>query len=76
MLEERADGDDAKELRKTQQMLDDANEAIEDLEEFYDKVKKEWGQAAQRTIGFIAPPRNRLQRRPRRLHRGLGCFRA
>jgi len=41
MLEERADGDDAKELRKTQQMLDDANEAIEDLEEFYDKVKKE-----------------------------------
>jgi hypothetical protein len=33
--------------------LDDTNEAIEDLEKFYEKVKKEWGQPKQRTIGYI-----------------------
>jgi hypothetical protein len=41
------------ELRKTQQLLEDANEAIEDLEKFYDKIRKDWGQPKQRTIGHI-----------------------
>ncbi|GBE77290.1 hypothetical protein SCP_0101630 [Sparassis crispa] len=58
-LEARVGGDDednvakAKELRKTRDLLDEANEAIEDLEKFYEKVKKEWGKPNQRTIGYI-----------------------
>ncbi|KAH8108684.1 hypothetical protein DFH11DRAFT_1862160 [Phellopilus nigrolimitatus] len=58
-LEARVCGDDeedvaeAKELKKTRGLLDDANEAIEDLEKFYEKVKKEWGKPSQRTIGYI-----------------------
>jgi hypothetical protein len=59
MLEARVGGDDeedaaeAKKLKKTRGLLDDANEAIEDLEKFYEKVEKEWGQPKQRTIGYI-----------------------
>ena len=59
-LKVRVDGDDKdnaaeakKELRKTQGLLDEVNEAIEDLEEFYKKIKKEWGAPSQRTIGWI-----------------------
>ncbi|KAI0276971.1 hypothetical protein BGY98DRAFT_1097794 [Russula aff. rugulosa BPL654] len=59
-LEARVGGDDdedvaeaKKDLKKTRGMLDDANEAIEDLEKFYEKVKKEWGKPSQRTIGYI-----------------------
>ena len=40
-------------LRQNRGLLDGANEAIEDLEKFYKKVKKEWGQPKQRTIGYI-----------------------
>lgn len=42
-----------KELRKTQSLLDEANEAIEELEKFYAQFKKDWGQRKQRTIGYI-----------------------
>lgn len=59
-LEVRVGGDDKdnaaeakKELRKTQGLLDEANEAIEDLEEFYRKIKKGRGAPSQRTIGYI-----------------------
>ena len=59
-LKARAGGDDEdgvaeakKELRKTREMLNEANEAIEDIEKFYNTVKKEWGKPAQRTIGYI-----------------------
>ncbi|KAL5531494.1 hypothetical protein ACEPAG_4371 [Sanghuangporus baumii] len=59
-LEARVSGDDdedvaeaKKELKKTRSLLDDANEAIEDLEKFYEKVKKDWGQPKQRIIGYI-----------------------
>ncbi|KAG8729944.1 hypothetical protein FRC10_003284 [Ceratobasidium sp. 414] len=59
-LEARVGGNDEedaaeakKELRKTRGLLDDANEAIEDLEKFYEKVKREWGRPEQRTIGYI-----------------------
>ena len=47
-LEVRVDGDDEsdvaeakKELRKTRSLLDETNKAIEDLERFYETVKKE-----------------------------------
>ncbi|KAJ7925974.1 hypothetical protein B0H13DRAFT_2654136 [Mycena leptocephala] len=39
-----------KELKQTR---GHANEAIKDLEKFYEKVKKEWGKPSQRTIGYI-----------------------
>ncbi|KDQ53459.1 hypothetical protein JAAARDRAFT_424691 [Jaapia argillacea MUCL 33604] len=59
-LEARVGGDDdedvaqsKKELKKTRGLLEDANDAIEDLEKFYEKVKKEWSQPKQRTIGYI-----------------------
>ncbi|KAI5796327.1 hypothetical protein DFH27DRAFT_112451 [Peziza echinospora] len=59
-LEARIKGDDdedaaeaKKELKKTRVLLDDANEAIEDLERFYKTVKKDWGKPEQRTIGHI-----------------------
>jgi hypothetical protein len=42
-----------KELKQTRGLLDDANEAIKDLEKFYEKVKKKWGKPSQRTIGYI-----------------------
>ena len=60
-LETRVDGDEdededvaeaKKELKKTRGLLADANEAIEDLEKLYDKVK-EWGKPSQRIIGYI-----------------------
>ena len=51
------DEEDAAEARKelgiTQQMLADANKAIEDLEKFNDTIKKDWDQPKQRTIGHI-----------------------
>ena len=55
-----------KELTKTQ-VLDEAINAIEDLEKFYEteKVKKEWGKPSQPTIGYIdspPPPLRRLRR--------------
>lgn len=59
-LRAKVDGDDKdavaeaeKELRKTQSLLDEANEAIEELEKFYAQFKKDWGQRKQRTIGYI-----------------------
>ena len=58
-LEARVDDDRAdvakarKELKETQSLLDDTNEAIGDLEKFYETVKREWGQPKQRTIGYI-----------------------
>ncbi|KAJ7077374.1 hypothetical protein B0H15DRAFT_861665 [Mycena belliarum] len=59
-LEARVKGDDEedvaeakKELKKTRLLLDDANEAIEDLEKLYTTVKKDWSKPEQRTIGHI-----------------------
>ncbi|KAG9086926.1 hypothetical protein FRC06_002815 [Ceratobasidium sp. 370] len=59
-LKARVDGDDEedaaaaeKELRKTLALLEDTIEAIENLEKFYEKVKKGWGKASQRIIGHI-----------------------
>ncbi|KAF8839846.1 hypothetical protein BDN67DRAFT_990623 [Paxillus ammoniavirescens] len=56
-LEARVGGDNEdevaeakKELKKTRAPLDDANE---DLERFYYKVKKEWGRPIERTVGYI-----------------------
>lgn len=42
-----------KELKKTQGLLDDAKEAIKNLERFYEKVEKEWSEPGQRTIGHV-----------------------
>ncbi|KAI0311475.1 hypothetical protein OF83DRAFT_1068738 [Amylostereum chailletii] len=42
-----------KELRMTRGLLDDAIDAIEDLEKFCEKVQEEWGKPSQRTIGHI-----------------------
>lgn len=42
-----------KELRKTLTLLDEAGEAIEELETFYAQVKKDWGQPKLRTIGHV-----------------------
>ncbi|KAG9079402.1 hypothetical protein FRC06_007752, partial [Ceratobasidium sp. 370] len=59
-LKARVDGDDEedaaaaeKELRKALALLGDTIEAIENLEKFYEKVKKDWGKASQRIIGHI-----------------------
>ncbi|KAI0760742.1 hypothetical protein C8Q74DRAFT_251673 [Fomes fomentarius] len=59
-LEARVKGSDEKdvaeakrELKKTRILLDDANEAIEDLEKFYTTVKRDWSKPEQRTIGHI-----------------------
>ena len=38
-------------LKEARGLVDKANEAIEDLEKFYEKVK--WGKPDQRTIGYI-----------------------
>ena len=59
--EARVDGDDEsdvaeakKELRKTRSLLDEAIEAVEDLERFYETVEKKWRKPKeQRTIGHI-----------------------
>ena len=57
--EEEDVAEEEKELTKTQ-VLDEAINAIEDLEKFYEteKVKKEWGKPSQPTIGYIdsSPP--------------------
>ncbi|RDB24643.1 hypothetical protein Hypma_008248 [Hypsizygus marmoreus] len=56
------DDDDVKkpnrELKKTQSLLDEANEAIEGLERFHGEVKKEWRHPSHRVLGHIArsPP--------------------
>lgn len=42
-----------KEAMRIQRLLADTNEAIEDLERFYEKVKNDWGRASQRIIGHI-----------------------
>ncbi len=59
-LEARTAGDDKddvaeakRELKKTQDLLNKANETIEEHEKFYTKVEKEWGKPSQRTIGHI-----------------------
>jgi hypothetical protein len=72
-LEARVGGNDEEdvaearmELSKTRGLLDEANE---DLEKFYEKVKKEWGpaQAAHHRLHPLLP-RHRLQRWSRRLY--------
>ena len=47
-----------KELKKTVQLLDEANEAIEDLEKFHKEVEEGWSKPAQRVLGHItrSPP--------------------
>jgi hypothetical protein len=47
-----------KQLEKAQQLLDDAKEAIQALEEFYEECKKKWSKPSQRVLGHIAhsPP--------------------
>ena len=47
-----------KQLEKAQRLLDDAREAIQALEEFYDESKKKWSKPSQRVLGHIArsPP--------------------
>jgi hypothetical protein len=59
-LEERAAGDDEedakkarKDLTKTKQLLDDAIEAIDDLEKFHERTKKDWSKTSQRIIGHV-----------------------
>lgn len=59
-LEARAKGDDdddvaeaKKELKKTRSLLEEANEAVEELEKFYATVKKDWGNPEQRNIGHV-----------------------
>ncbi|KAI9450878.1 hypothetical protein BJY52DRAFT_1206074 [Lactarius psammicola] len=46
------------ELKKTQRLLDEANEAMKALEKFHDEVKKDWSQPSQRVLGHIirSPP--------------------
>jgi hypothetical protein len=41
------------ELKKTRGLLNDATDATEGLEKFYEKVKKEWAKLSQRAIGYI-----------------------
>ncbi|KAF9000052.1 hypothetical protein BDZ89DRAFT_1027699 [Hymenopellis radicata] len=56
-LEAKVGGDDdagtARQLKVTRRSLKDTNAAIEDLEKFYDKVKKDWSKPDCRTIGHI-----------------------
>ena len=59
-LQERVVGEDAddvreakRELKKTQVLLDDAGEAVEELEKFHERVKRDWGKASLRVIGHI-----------------------
>ena len=62
MLEVRVKGNDdehvvvtKKELKKTQGVLNEANEAIGDLQKFHDNVKKDWADPKQRVNGHIRP---------------------
>jgi hypothetical protein len=41
------------ELKKTQRLLDEANEAMEALEKFHNEVKKDWSEPSQRVLGHI-----------------------
>ena len=41
------------ELEETERLLQKMHKAIEDLEKFYDKVKREWDPPKQRIIGHI-----------------------
>ncbi|TFK49387.1 hypothetical protein OE88DRAFT_422270 [Heliocybe sulcata] len=41
------------ELQETERLLQKTHKAIEDLEKFYDRVKREWGTPTQRIIGHI-----------------------
>ena len=41
------------ELEETERLLQKTHKTIEDLEKFYDKVKREWGLPKQRIIGHI-----------------------
>ncbi|KIM91538.1 hypothetical protein PILCRDRAFT_707 [Piloderma croceum F 1598] len=47
-----------KQLEKAQWLLDDAREAIQTLEEFYNESKKKWSKLSQRVLGHItsSPP--------------------
>jgi hypothetical protein len=80
-LQERVDGDNEddvaearKELRKTREMLTEANEAIEELEKFYAKVK-DWGQPKQRIIGHIrSSPALAFSVGPKRFTEDWGAF--
>jgi hypothetical protein len=47
-----------KHLEKVKRLLDDAMEAIDALEEFYNESKKKWNKPSQRVLGHIArsPP--------------------
>jgi hypothetical protein len=81
-LEARVGGNDdedvaeaRKELRKARALLGDANETIEDLEKFYEKVKKEWGQPKQRIIGYIrASPATTFNVGPESFTEDWGAF--
>ncbi|KAH8992943.1 hypothetical protein EDB92DRAFT_1985916 [Lactarius akahatsu] len=64
-LQARVDGEDnkdaekaTKQLEKAQRLLDDAREATQALETFYDESKKQWSDPRQRVLGHIArsPP--------------------
>jgi len=50
--------EDARELRKTRERLDEQKQAIADLEKFYDDVKTQWGDIEHRNIGHVhySPP--------------------
>lgn len=60
MFEEKLRRDNKKEpedlkvvLQKTQKLLAKTNNAIEELERFYEQVKKDWSEPTQRIIGHI-----------------------
>ena len=46
------------ELERAQQSLDNTNKAIKELEQFYERLGRDWGQASQRIIGHVlrSPP--------------------
>ena len=50
--------EDARELRKTRERLDEQKQAIADLEKFYDDVKTQWIDIWFRNIGHVhhSPP--------------------
>jgi Mg2+/Co2+ transporter CorC len=50
--------EDARELRKIRERLDEQKQAIADLEKFYDDVKTQWGDIEFRNIGHVhySPP--------------------
>ena len=50
--------EDARELRKTRERLDEQQQAIADLEKFYDDVKTKWIDIWSRNVGHVhySPP--------------------